>query len=492
MTGLFTSLANSAVIAKEKAVASALATNQMEYLKSLPYDSLAVAGGSIYTTNPLPASTSQTLNGITYTVKTNIGYIDDAYDGCGSYPTQALKQIYCRSYPPPSGAPAVDSNPADYKIVDVTVFNPDGTQLAEVDTQISAKVAETASTTGALFVSVIDSNGAPVTGATVNVVNTKVGPVNVSDNTDENGIAIFYDLPPDTLNYDYTVTASNSGYSTLATIIPSGSLQPNYPSQKILAQQSSYVTLTIKLQGPDSLLLETTDTNGNPLPNVKVYTKGGYKKYTSTSDTSYYYDTLNPSDTRPITDSSGLVGISNLVPGPYIFCGDSGASSCSVGSTTYYLAAALPYSGTNPLNPVSVPIYDPGNPPSVTFPYGGRNYYQKVRLLLTTSANFPRVTSFSPYDVSQTGGALNSFSFQVNGTNLPCSNSPSSCGTSVKFIQNSNTYVSLCTGTSGSQINCTVNLSGISVGNAQLVISANGYTLTLPASPQLGGLSVTP
>jgi len=78
LTGLFTSLANSAVIAKEKAVASALATNQMEYLKSLPYDSLAVAGGSIYTTNPLPASTSKTLNGITYTVKTNIGYIDDA------------------------------------------------------------------------------------------------------------------------------------------------------------------------------------------------------------------------------------------------------------------------------------------------------------------------------------------------------------------------------------------------------------------------------
>ena len=78
----------------------------MEYLKSLPYDSLAVAGGSIYTTGPtLPASFTKTLNGVTYTVKTSISYVDDAYDGCGSYTTQALKELYCRNSPPPSGAP---------------------------------------------------------------------------------------------------------------------------------------------------------------------------------------------------------------------------------------------------------------------------------------------------------------------------------------------------------------------------------------------------
>lgn len=43
--GLFISLVRSTVIAKRRAVANTLATNQMEYLKSLPYDSLAVVGG---------------------------------------------------------------------------------------------------------------------------------------------------------------------------------------------------------------------------------------------------------------------------------------------------------------------------------------------------------------------------------------------------------------------------------------------------------------
>lgn len=492
LTGLFTALVNSAVIAKQKAVASTLATNQMEYLKSLPYDSLAVQGGSIYATNLLPASTTQKVNGVTYIIKTSINYVDDAYDGCGSYPTQQLEEAYCRNYPPPAGAPSVDTNPEDYKIADVTVDNLSGSRLAEVNTEIAARVAETASTTGALFVNVINSSGSPVSGATVHVTNSSTGPVDVSDNTDSNGIAIFYGLPPDTSGYHYTITASKSGYSTLTTIAPSGSLQPTYSSQNILTQQSSYVTLTIKMQGADSLLVETTDTSGNPLSGVKVYIKGGYKKYTATSDTSYYYDNMSPSDTRLTTDSSGLASLSNLVPGPYIFCGDSGATGCNIGGTTYYLAAALPYSGSNPLNPISVPVYDPSSPPATTFPYNGQNYYQEVRLMLTTNASFPRVFTLTPAEVSLSGGTISNFAFQITGANLPCSSTASSCSTTVKFVQNSTSYPASCTGTTGTDLDCTANLSGSSSGAMSMTVSANGYTLSLPASPQLGGLNVTP
>ena len=43
--GLYSSLIRSTIIAKRRAVATSLATGQMEYLKSLPYDSLAIAGG---------------------------------------------------------------------------------------------------------------------------------------------------------------------------------------------------------------------------------------------------------------------------------------------------------------------------------------------------------------------------------------------------------------------------------------------------------------
>lgn len=506
--GLFVSMVRSSVIAKRQAVASTLATNQMEYLKSLPYDSLAVAGGSIYSTSPLPATTTQRIDGVTYKITSSINYVDDSYDGCGSYPTQQLKQQYCRNYPPPASAPAVDSNPRDYKVVHVSVTDKTNLNLADVDTQISAKVSETASTTGALFVYVIDDNGNPVSGASVRVQNSTVAPaVDLSDNTDGNGIAILYGLPVDTNNFDYQITASKTGYSSLVTLGPSGTLQATYPSQKILSQQSSYVSLTLKMQGANSLIVETTDTSGNPLGNVKVYIKGGYKKYTSTTDTSYCYDNMilngttaicststTSSDNRPVTDAStGLTGLTNLVPGDYIFCGDAGDTNCKIGSTTYYLAAAVPYGGLNALSPITVPSYNPSSPPATTFPLGATSYLQKVRLMLTTSSSFPRVQKLSPDDVSQATDNLSSFAFTISGVNLPCSASPASCSTTVSFKQGASTFPASCTGSSaGNKLTCTVNISAAAQGNTQLVVTANSSTLTMPASPLLGGLNVGP
>lgn len=492
--GLFISLVNSSILSKRKAVASSLATNQMEYLKSLPYNSLAIAGGSIPASAPLPASSTQTINGFQYTIKSSINYVDDAFDGCASYPTPALKQLYCRNYPPPSGAPATDQNAADYKIIHVSVYDTHNAKLAEVDTQVSARVAETASTTGALFVKVIDSTGNPISGATVTVTNSTLTPtVNVSDSTDSNGTAIFYSLPPDTTNYDYVISASYSGYSSLTTIAPSGSLQPNYSSQQIFTQLSSFVTLTLKPMGQYSLLMETVDTTGNPLANVKVYVKGGYKKYTLTTNTAYYYDGLSPSDIRPTTDAGGLAALSNLVPGAYIFCGDTGSTSCNIGGTTYYLAAAVPYAGVNPFNPINVPTFVAASPPATTYAYGGNGYLQKVRLILTTSSTYPRINNLIPYDASQSTSTMNAFAFQINGNNLPCNANPASCSTVVKFLQGANTYTASCTGAaSGLQLNCTVNLSTAVQGSTQLVVIASGFTLTLPAAPMLGGIIVTP
>ena len=491
---LLTSLLHSAIVSQRQAVASTLATNQMEYLKALPYDNLAVAGGAIYSTTTIPATVTKTIEGDKYTVTTSITYADDAYDGCGSYPTLALKQQYCRNYPPPSGAPGTDGNPGDYKDVNVSVTDVSGSTLAALDSQVAALVAETASNTGALFVKVVDDSGNPVSGATVTATNSSVSPaVNVSDTTDENGLVIFYDLPPSTTNYKYQISAAETGYSSLTTIVPSGNLQPTYSSQNLIAQSSSYVTLTIKPEGSNSLVLETTDVSGNPLSNAKVYVKGGYKKYTATSDTTYYYDTLSPSDSRPTTDGGGLAALTNLVPGNYIFCGDAGATSCSVGATTYYLAAAVPYGGNNALQPITVPTYDASNPPITTYSYNAVNYLQKVRLMLTTNSSYPRVASLSPYDGSIASGTLANFAFTLTGTNLPCSASAASCSSHVSFKQGANSFTASCTGAAaGLQLNCTVNLSSAVAGNTQLVVNVGSNTLTLPAAPLLGGIIVTP
>src|SRR3990167_1071556 len=485
LLGLFTSFVQSSILIKRKSVAITLATNRMEYLKSLPYNSLVIAGGSIYGTAPLPADTYDTLNGVTYRTNVSINYVDDAYDGCAS-------SLNCKNQPAPSGAPATDTNPADYKIIHVVVYGPNNIPYAEVDTQISARVAETASTTGALFVTVIDDNGNPVSGANINVLNSTISPsVNLNDSSDSNGVAIFYNLPPDTTGYDYTITASKSGYSSLSTIKPSGSLTPTYPSQNIFSQLSSYVTLVIKPMSINSLVIEATDTSGNPIGNLQVSAKGGYKKYTSTTNTEYYYNNFDPTDVRATTGGDGIATLSSLTPGPYIFCDGSG-SGCKIGSNNYYLAAALPYSGTNSFSPINVPSVPIGSTPNPVFNYSGNDYVQKVRLVFSTDASFPSIDTLTPDDASIANDNLSAFEFQIDGKNIPCSASAGACATTVQILQGGSSYTASCTGTADTHMECIVDLTGVSVGLTQLQIVVGSKTLTVPAGSMMGGINVTP
>jgi prepilin-type N-terminal cleavage/methylation domain-containing protein len=491
---LFTALVNSSLLMKRKSVALSLATSQMEYLKSLPYDSLAVSGGSIVASSYIPATTQATISGTRYTITTSINYADEAYDGCGSYPTQALKEKYCRNYPPPASAPATDSNPGDTKVVHVKVADTTGMVLSDVDTQIAARVAETASSTGALFVHVVDDNGNPLPGATVRVTNSTTSPtVDATDATDQNGIAIFYALPPDTTQFDYVVSASLAGYSSLFTISPSGSLQPIYSNVKIFAQQSSYVTLELRPMAPESLLIETVDTNGNPLGNVTLYAKGGYKKYTSSTNTNYYYDNVSPADIRVTTDASGIAVLESLVPGPYYFCGDGGTTSCAIGGTQYHMAAAVPYGGDSALSPIVVPTYRASSPPSETYPYNGKNYLQKVRIIMSPQNNYPRLTTLTPAQANLSAANISAFPFEISGSNLPCGNNPASCNTTVVLRQGTSSFTASCSGTAdGLLVECTVDLSGAAEGMTYLEVTNNSYTFTLPSTLKRAGIEVVP
>ncbi|PID31193.1 hypothetical protein CSA80_04035 [Candidatus Saccharibacteria bacterium] len=482
---LFTALVNSAVLAKQRSVGGALANNHMEYLRSLPYDRLAVSGGSIIASSYLPAETETVIDNVTYKTKTNIEYIDDAYDGCGPYPTPELKQLYCRNYATPGNSGGngdnADANPADYKVVHVEVSLASGTRLAVMDSQVAARVAETASTTGALFINVTDPSGNAVQGATVKVVNTTLMPtVSVSDSTDTNGAAIFYGLPPDS-EQDYTITVEKSGYSTIESIQSSGALQPTYPSQTILSQQSSYLALVIAPMHQDSLIIEAVDTAGAPLANVSVQVKGGYKKYTATSDTAYYFDSLSPTDLRPVTGADGITTLNDLPPiNGYEFCGDAGAGGCSAGGVNYYLASAVPYGGANSLAPVSIPLSSDTSAPS--FLYGGTDYAQKVRLILTTNSAFPRVFSMNPSSASLADD-LRNVSIVFDGSNL---------GSASAFLtQGGTTYTSLgCTG-SATQLACDYDLSGVTAGDMQVTVQNGSGSLVLPVTP-LGGFRVVP
>lgn len=484
----FVSLNSTALFSKRKLIGTELATNQLEYLKSLPYDDLAVVGGAIPHASPLPNSKTVTIDNTNYEITTAINYIDDAFDGCASYATPELKSQICRNLPEPGGSPT-DTNPADYKIVNVKA-SVNGKKVAELDTSIAARVAETDSNTGSLTVTVIDSSGNPVSGANVNVVNTNLNPdINVNDNTDINGVAIFYGLPPDSSN-NYIATASKSDYSSLATISPAGSLAPNFPSQNIIVQQSSSVTLTIDPMGQYSLLSEVVDTGGSPLSGATIYVKGGQKKYSNSSDTSYYFDNVTPSDVRSTSDTNGNFVLENLTPSGYLFCGDSGGTNCAIGGTTYYLAAAIPYAGSSQFGPISIPSYSVASPPSPTFPFSGHSYYQKARLMLTTNANFPRIFTVTNGTALKSSGT---HSFTIKGANLPCdASNPSLCGTTVVVKNSGGNMTASCTGTN-SELQCNISLTSANIEQSNFTITANGYTLDIPnGTGMLGGINVSP
>jgi hypothetical protein len=241
------------------------------------------------------------------------------------------------------------------------------------------------------------------------------------------------------------------------------------------------------------VVLEVVDTSGVAVPNARIYVKGGYKKYTASTDFQYYFDNVSPSDTRVATDAGGLVALSNLVPGDYYICGDTGSTSCVVGGSAYHALAAVPYAGDNAFSPINIPIYDASSPPSTTYEYGGKQYYQKVRVIIAPSGNWPRLTTLTPAEANLSTPTINAFPFQIKGANLPCSSNPASCSTVVRVKQGANTFSASCVGTSaGLTLDCTVNLSTAVAGATYLEVVANGHTLTLPSDMKWAGINVAP
>jgi len=479
---LYTSLISSSVLAKQRAVAGMLASNQIEYLRSLPYDNLAVSGGNIISNSYIAGTVTKRINGTNFTVVTSIVYADDAYDGCGPYPTLDLKKKYCRNFLAPGNSgnnSASDQNPADYKLAHVIVKNPGGAQLAVLDTQIAARVAETASATGALFITVTDPSGAAVPDANVRIANSTVSPaVNGVGISDNNGLVIFYGVPPDN-GLDYIVSVDKPGYSSINSLRPSGSLQPTYSNLKVLSQQSSYLAVVIAPMRSESLIIEATDLTGTPLSGLKVYVKGGYKKYTLASNTAYYFDNLNPIDTRSVTDAAGITTLDNLPPvNEYFFCGDNGSQDCTIGGVTYYLVAALPYGGKNSLAPIAVPAANDNEVSSFTI--GSTTYRQKVRLLLTTNSLFPRLSDISPNSIN-TSDNLHSVKVVFTGYNLINSTATLSKD-GVGYTDNN------CI-SNATQLTCNYDLSGVTPGDMQVKIRNSSGTVILPTAPK-GGIYV--
>ena len=191
-----------------RAEATAIANEQIEIARNLPYSDVGLIDG--LPAGKLPRELTLTRDGVIWRRVFTIRNIDDPFDGQIGSSTQN------------------DLSPADYRLVEVAVYCDTCVNYQPVilTTTIGPKNLENSSTNGALFVKVFDANGQPVAGATVHVTNSSVlTPIDITDTTNTKGELQLVDIPPG--NLAYKITVAKSDYSSDQNY-PAGGSAPSY------------------------------------------------------------------------------------------------------------------------------------------------------------------------------------------------------------------------------------------------------------------------
>lgn len=300
---------------KAQAGALSLANKRMEYIRSLAYDSIGTVSG--IPSGTLPQTSSTTLNGIVYTERLLVEYIDDPKDGTG----------------------ASDSNGivSDYKLAKVTYsWNERGVPKSiSLLSNIVPKGIETTAGGGTLTVNVFDSNVLPVSGASVRVYNnTGTTTIDTTRFTNAAGVAMFAGAPA---RANYQITVTKAGFSTDKTYSASTTnSNPSPPHVAVLVSQVSTMNFQI-----DTLSNLTVKTVGLP--------------------TTASFEDLFVS-TSTIATSTGIT----VTGGKVVLAGSSGSYSPSgtlfstaIDPVTFTSWGAVSYQATTPLNTgLLVRVYD--------------------------------------------------------------------------------------------------------------------------------------
>ncbi len=271
-------------VARAKIVATALANEQFEIIRNLPYADVGIEGG--IPNGKIKASQVIVRNNISFIINSTVRNIDDPFDG-----TLA-------------GSPN-DLSPADYKFIEVEINCPlcKNFQPLTISGRVAPKNLETTSTNGALFVKVIDANGQPVSGASVHIENNLESPaIVIDDTTNINGMLQVVNAPPGAEAYEIAV--SKMGYSSEKTY-PVGEISnpnPKKPHATVLEQQVTQLTFAIDKTSTVNIS-SLTDSCAS-IENVN-FSLTGSKLIGTSPDVFKYNESLT-------TDTSGFVSLNNV------------------------------------------------------------------------------------------------------------------------------------------------------------------------------------
>ncbi len=213
-------------LAKNKAGATTVSQIQMEFLRSLSYDTLGTQGGIPAGSVLQDATTTE--NGVNYATHTFIKYVDDPADGTGVNDTNGIITDYKRA--------RIDTTYTvggkQHSVILVSNFAPPG--------------LETTNGGGTLKIHIINAQGGPVVGATVGIINAATSPtINITTATNNDGIVF---LPGAATSSEYRIAVSKGGYSSAQTYTRDTTNQnPNPGYLTVIKDQTTTGTFAIDL-----------------------------------------------------------------------------------------------------------------------------------------------------------------------------------------------------------------------------------------------------
>jgi hypothetical protein len=223
---LFTLVAASfdlVAVNRARITAKHLGLDRIETIRNLAYEEIGTTEG--IPNGILEETETININGLNFTTKTSVIYIDDEYDGQGS-----------------------DDLFPDYKRVRVEILweglaKPSKNPLVFV-TDIAPAIAQSYASAGNLQIAVIDAYGLPVPQASVTIFADSIDPtVNITTNTTDAGTTSLPGAQPCIECYQITVT--KEGYSTDRTYSTIEVTNPIKPHVSIIEGSVTQVTFQI-------------------------------------------------------------------------------------------------------------------------------------------------------------------------------------------------------------------------------------------------------
>lgn len=222
MINSFMLVSKTAKTAREKIILSNLSINYLEIVRNMPYSQVGTLLGNPHGNLPdLPDAFTQKIGAYTYKIYYKVTYVHDPAD-------------------------TTSPGAADYKQVKMSILNNSTGQITDFVTTVVPKGIISNPNTGALQVTVINSQGQPLSGISVQILYPTSTPYtyNLMDTTNSSGQVTEVGLPAGVNAYRIIATAT--GYSTDSTIpITSQNPNPVHPDATVVNGQVTQLTLSI-------------------------------------------------------------------------------------------------------------------------------------------------------------------------------------------------------------------------------------------------------